>query len=162
MHVHHPDAKLSCRFDCHSCRIGNIVEFQIEEHFESTMLQSFDDLRPAARKELLSYLRPAIGRIEPICEVESGSAGGEIEGDNDRSLAGRHESGLGLNLGTLSQTLPPDSHSTHRNDFDPSLRVRYTLVQSAAWLHPVLQNAAASVECIDINTPASLSRMHSS
>ncbi|MNC41325.1 hypothetical protein D3C75_900860 [compost metagenome] len=90
MDVDHPHTHLRSGFNRHGSGVGNVVEFQIEEHLKALLDQGFDNARCAAGEQLLADLDPAQGRIELIRQFQGGVTGREIQGDNDGRLAGGH------------------------------------------------------------------------
>jgi len=96
MHIDHPHAQLGSGLDSHGGGVGDVVEFQIEEQLEALGLQRLDHLRAAAGEQLLADLYPAQRRIELVGQRQGGVTAGEVEGDDDGSLAGRHGTALGL------------------------------------------------------------------
>ncbi|MDT4863211.1 hypothetical protein FQZ97_979050 [compost metagenome] len=71
------------------------MEFQVEEHLEAFVAQRADDIRGAAGEQLLADLDPTQPGVELIGQRQRGITGREVQGNNDRGLAGGHGAALG-------------------------------------------------------------------
>ncbi|ROL82053.1 hypothetical protein BLX41_03550 [Pseudomonas protegens] len=94
MHVDHPHAHFCGSLDRHGGGVGNVVELQVQEHFETLVAKGPDNLGGTAGEQLLADFDPAQFRVQLIGQFQCGVTGGEIQGDDDRSLAGGHEGAL--------------------------------------------------------------------
>ena len=113
MHVDHPHAHLRSGLDGHGGGVGNIVELEVQEHVETLVAQGADDFRCAAGEQLFTDFDPAQFRVQLIGQLQCGVTGREIQGDDDRSLAGGHEWALrqveiGAHCSGSSATAGPD------------------------------------------------------
>ncbi|MNY06606.1 hypothetical protein D3C86_1393680 [compost metagenome] len=91
MHVDHPHAHFRSRLDGHRGGVRDVVELEVQEHFETLVAQGADDFRSAAGEEFFTDFDPAQLRVQLIGQLQCGVTGREIQGDDDRSLAGGHE-----------------------------------------------------------------------
>ncbi len=91
MDVDHPDAHLRGRLDRHRGGVGNVVELEVQEHFETLVAQGSDNFRSATGEQFLADFDPAQFRVQLIGQLQGGVTGGVIQGDDDRRLAGGHE-----------------------------------------------------------------------
>ena len=74
----------------HGGGVRDVVELEVEEHFETLVAQGADDFRRAAGEQFLADFDPAQFRVQLIGQLQCGVTGGEIQGDDDRSLADGH------------------------------------------------------------------------
>ena len=81
---------LACTFIIHTPRraadaagaghgVGDVVELEVEEHFEAALLQARDHRGPGGDEELLADLHAAQPRVEARGERERGLGVGEVE-----------------------------------------------------------------------------------
>ncbi|MNR17091.1 hypothetical protein D3C85_1337330 [compost metagenome] len=91
VHVDHPHAHFRSRLDGHRGGVGNVVELEVQEHFKTLVAQGPDDFRSTAGKQLFTDFDPAQFRVQLVGQLQCGVTGREIQGDDDRSLAGGHE-----------------------------------------------------------------------
>ncbi|MNH00265.1 hypothetical protein D3C79_594530 [compost metagenome] len=94
MHVHHPYPHLGRSLHRHRRGVGDIVELEVQEHFEALVTQGFDNARSAAGEQLLANLHPAQRRVKLVSQLQGGVTGREIQGDDQGRLAGGHGQGL--------------------------------------------------------------------
>ncbi|MCY1177824.1 hypothetical protein D9M73_181480 [compost metagenome] len=91
MHVHHPYPHLGRSLHRHRRGVGDVVELEVQEHFEALVTQGADDFRSAAGEQFFTDFDPAQFRVQLIGQLQCGVTGREIQGDDDGSLAGGHE-----------------------------------------------------------------------
>src|SRR5690606_7369473 len=72
MNVNHPHAQFSRRSYGVRSGIWNIMEFQVEENVEATLVQIADDLWAEQRKHLFAYFQTAIAGINAINKGQCG------------------------------------------------------------------------------------------
>ncbi|MNC44572.1 hypothetical protein D3C75_934840 [compost metagenome] len=94
MHVHHPYTHLGRGLYRHGGGVGDVVELEVQEHFEALVAQGFDNARSAAGEQLLANLHPAQRRVKLVSQLQGGLTGREIQGDDQGRLAGGHGQGL--------------------------------------------------------------------
>ncbi len=94
MHVDHPHTHLRSRLDGHGGGVGNVVELQVQEHFETLVAQGPDNFRSATGEQFLADFDPAKLGVQLVGQLQGGVTGGKIQGDDDGRLAGGHERAL--------------------------------------------------------------------
>ncbi|MNE24527.1 hypothetical protein D3C80_1178200 [compost metagenome] len=66
------------------------MELEVEEYFETLGIKRLDDIRGTTGEQFLADLDPAQLGVQLIGQLQCGVTGGEIQGDDDRSLASGH------------------------------------------------------------------------
>jgi len=66
MNVHHPHAEPGGGCDRAGDGMGNVVEFQIEEHTIAAVCELLDQMRPLCGEQAAAYLESASDAAQPI------------------------------------------------------------------------------------------------
>ena len=82
--VDHPHAEVGSRRNRARDRVGNVVEFQVEEHAVAALDERPDDVRAGGREELAADLESADVAAKAIGERERLRGARDVEGDEDR------------------------------------------------------------------------------